>query len=41
MAVGERGPDGFSSFAEWSGTWHLGVVPVATYMSPRGVGVTP
>jgi hypothetical protein len=41
VAVGEQGPGGFSTFAEWSATWHLGIVPVATYMSPRGVGVTP
>ncbi|GAA3519000.1 hypothetical protein [Nocardioides daeguensis] len=41
VAVGEQGPDAFSSFAEWSGTWHMGVITVATYMSPRGVGVTP
>ncbi len=41
IAVGEQGPNAFSNFAGWSGTWHMGVVPAATYMSPRGVGVTP
>lgn len=40
IAVGEQGPDAFSNFAEWSATWHMRVVPVATYMGPRGVGVT-
>ncbi|MBM0127915.1 hypothetical protein [Pimelobacter simplex] len=41
VAAEKQGPGGFSTFAEWSATWHLSIVPVATYMSPRGVGVTP
>lgn len=40
VAAEKQGPGGFSTFAEWSATWHLSIVPVATYMSPRGVGVT-
>ena len=31
VAAEKQGPGGVSTFAEWSATWHLSIVPVATY----------